>query len=865
MAPLSPMMQQYMQIKDAHRDAILFYRLGDFYEMFYDDAEIASKELDLTLTGRDCGQEERAPMCGVPFHSSEAYVAKLVEKGHKVAICEQVEDPATSKGIVKRQVVRIVTPGTLIENTMLDEGKNNYIVSLFLCGNTVGLAFADSSTGEICAGENAVTNVTDFVVAEMARLSPAEVLMTEEFKGLPEVLSCAADKLHAACEFIDGKPDPGIILRHFNRENFEALGLDGKEAAVGALANLLAYLYATQMSGLETLRSLRHYDNAGFMKLDQNTRRNLEITKTMRTGEVHGSLLGVVDRTRTAMGKRLLRSWLERPLLDPASIIRRQNAVAELVDRSDVRNGIRSVLDGMLDAERLMARIVYGSANARDLIALRNIIYRLPKLKEYMRECTGSLLTSLNGEINTLDDVFDKLSAAIKDDPPTTVREGGMIKNGYNSELDELREIVSSGKNVVTRIEEEEKAATGIKNLRVGYNRVFGYYIEVSKLNTDKVPDTYIRKQTLTNAERYITEHLKEWESKILGAQERITALEYELFSEVRGYVADRLAVIQSTTGGIAAVDVLCSMAEVSARNRYCMPEVIPDGVIDIKGGRHPVVEDINRDVPFVPNDTFLDSSANRTMIITGPNMAGKSTYMRQTALIVLMAQVGMFVPANSAHVGIIDSIFTRVGASDDLAGGDSTFMVEMKEVAYILNHATDKSLIIFDEIGRGTSTFDGMSIARATIEYVNAKIRAKSLFATHYHELTELENQSEGIKNYNISVKKKGEDVIFLRKLLRGGADQSLGIEIAKLAGAPEKMVRRARNILSCLKETEMAAVKAYSPSSEPVPEEPEKEENELLKSEVMAKLSEIDTDTLSPIEAMNILYKLCKTVQGK
>ncbi len=865
MAPLSPMMQQYMQIKDAHRDAILFYRLGDFYEMFYDDAEIASKELDLTLTGRDCGQEERAPMCGVPFHSSEAYVAKLVEKGHKVAICEQVEDPATSKGIVKRQVVRIVTPGTLIENTMLDEGKNNYIVSLFLCGNTVGLAFADSSTGEICAGENAVTNVTDFVVAEMARLSPAEVLMTEEFKGLPEVLSCAADKLHAACEFIDGKPDPGIILRHFNRENFEALGLDGKEAAVGALANLLAYLYATQMSGLETLRSLRHYDNAGFMKLDQNTRRNLEITKTMRTGEVHGSLLGVVDRTRTAMGKRLLRSWLERPLLDPASIIRRQNAVAELVDRSDVRNGIRSVLDGMLDAERLMARIVYGSANARDLIALRNIIYRLPKLKEYMRECTGSLLTSLNGEINTLDDVFDKLSAAIKDDPPTTVREGGMIKNGYNSELDELREIVSSGKNVVTRIEEEEKAATGIKNLRVGYNRVFGYYIEVSKLNTDKVPDTYIRKQTLTNAERYITEHLKEWESKILGAQERITALEYELFSEVRGYVADRLAVIQSTAGGIAAVDVLCSMAEVSARNRYCMPEVIPDGVIDIKGGRHPVVEDINRDVPFVPNDTFLDSSANRTMIITGPNMAGKSTYMRQTALIVLMAQVGMFVPANSAHVGIIDSIFTRVGASDDLAGGDSTFMVEMKEVAYILNHATDKSLIIFDEIGRGTSTFDGMSIARATIEYVNAKIRAKSLFATHYHELTELENQSEGIKNYNISVKKKGEDVIFLRKLLRGGADQSLGIEIAKLAGAPEKMVRRARNILSCLKETEMAAVKAYSPSSEPVPEEPEKEENELLKSEVMAKLSEIDTDTLSPIEAMNILYKLCKTVQGK
>lgn len=871
MAKLSPMMQQYMKIKEQHPDTVLFYRLGDFYEMFFDDAKLASRELDLTLTGRDCGQEERAPMCGVPFHSCETYIAKLVEKGHKVAICEQMEDPALCKGLVSREVVRIITPGTVLENSLLDEGRNNYIVSLFLMGNTIGLAFADCSTGEICVGEFVADNVADAIVSELSRLSPAEVLLTEEFKGLVEVLSCVTDKLHAACEFISGQPDRRLVLRHFDSENFDALEISEQEAGQGALANLLAYLYATQMNGLENLRKLQRYNNTGFMRLDYAARRNLEITATMRTGERRGSLLGVVDKTRTAMGKRLLRSWFEQPLIDPVLIGKRQNAVAELIDKSTLRGDVRGVLDGMLDMERLMTRVVYGSANARDLVSLRDILGRLPQLKQQLSPCTTLLLRSLEQDISPLSDIYDRLCAAIADEPPVSVREGKMIRKGYNAELDELREIVTNGRGVIARIEEEEREATGIKTLKVGYNRVFGYYIEVSKLNVDKVPDTYIRKQTLVNGERFITDHLKEWESRILGAQERVTTLEFELFSETRRFVADHLAAVQSTAGAVAAVDALCSMAEVSARNRYCMPEITLDNVIDIRGGRHPVVEDIHRDEPFVPNDTFLNGGDDRTMIITGPNMAGKSTYMRQVAVIVLMAQVGMFVPASSARIGIVDSIFTRVGASDDLSAGESTFMVEMKEVAYILNNATSKSLVIFDEIGRGTSTFDGMSIARAAIEYVSDKIKAKALFATHYHELTELEGQMNGIRNYNISVKKRGEDVIFLRKLLRGGADQSLGIEIAKLAGCPTRMVNRSREILSVLQESEIASVAVHSRSAKK--EEPETEPDlmlvydepeDLKASEILDQLQAIDVDTLSPIEAMNILYKLCKNAKS-
>jgi len=866
MAELSPMMTQYMEVKKKHPDTVLFYRLGDFYEMFFDDALLASKELELTLTGRDCGLPERAPMCGVPFHSCENYIARLVEKGHKVAICEQMEDPALCKGLVKREVIRIVTPGTLIENTLLEEGRNNFIASFYLSGNTVGLSFADCSTGEINVGEFTASDVSEAITAELSSLSPAEVLLTEEFKKMPEVISCLADKLNAACEFINGTPDKTLVLRHFKVENFEALSAENYPVGQNALANLLSYLYATQMSGLENLRELRLYNNAGFMRLDYSTRRNLELCETMRTRERRGSLLGVVDKTRTAMGKRLLRSWLEQPLIDAVAIGKRQNAVAELVNETALRTAVRTSLDGMLDIERLMTRVVYGSANARDMVALRDIIGRLPSIKETLSSCRTQMLCSLNESILPLNEIYDLLCASIADDPPVTVREGNLIRAGYNAELDELREIVTNGKGVITRMEEEEKERTGIKNLRIGYNRVFGYYLEISNSNLDKIPEGYIRKQTLTNGERFINDRLKEWESRILGAQERIAALEYELFNNTRQFVADRLASVQTTAGAVAAVDVLASLAEVAVKNRYCMPEIALDSVIDIRGGRHPVVEDLHREEPFVPNDTLLNGTDDRTMIITGPNMAGKSTYMRQVAVIVLMAQVGMFVPATSAHIGVVDSIFTRVGASDDLSAGDSTFMVEMKEVAHILKNATGKSLVIFDEIGRGTSTFDGMSIARAAMEYMNDKICGKALFATHYHELTELENQLSGIRNYNISVRKKGDEVIFLRKLLCGSADQSLGIEIAKLAGCPPKMVSRAKEILAALEESEIASVQVSSRFAKAV--EPEEEPDLMLvydeepvadaKAEIIEELKTLAAETLSPIEAMNILYRL-------
>ena len=851
----SPLMLQYKQIKNQHPDTILFYRVGDFYEMFDDDAILASKELELTLTGKECGRAERAPMCGVPFHSCETYIARLVEKGHKVAICEQMEDPALCKGLVKREVIRIVTPGTVIENSLLDEGRNNYIASVFLLGNTVGLAFADCSTGEIEAGEFTAGNVSDTVIAELTRLSPAEVLLTDEFKKLPEVISCLTDKIYAACEFIGGTPDKNRVLRHFGVENFEALTFEGREAGQNALANLLDYLYATQMTGLQNLRALRIYNNAGYMRLDYNTRRNLELCETMRTRERKGSLLGVVDKTRTAMGKRLLRGFLEQPLIDPVAIGKRQNAVAELCEKTDVRFDLRTALDGMLDVERLMTRVVYGSANARDLVALRDVIRRLPQIKTCLSSCRSVLLRSLNDSIDELSEIYDLLCASIADDPPVSVREGKMIRAGYNAELDELRDIVTNGRGVITRIEEEEKERTGIKTLKVGYNRVFGYYIEVSHLNSDKVPEDYVRKQTLTNGERYITDRLKEWESRILGAQERVTAMEYELFSAVRRFVADRLAVVQETAGGVATVDVLCSMAEVAVRNRYCMPEITLDNVIDIKGGRHPVVEDLHRDEPFVPNDTLLNGGDDRTMIITGPNMAGKSTYMRQVAVIVLMAQVGMFVPATSARIGIVDSIFTRVGASDDLSAGDSTFMVEMKEVAYILSNATDKSLVIFDEIGRGTSTFDGMAIARAVLEYVadRKKLGAKTLFATHYHELTDLSEQLPAVQNFNIAVKKRAGDMIFLRKIVPGAADDSYGVEVAKLAGLPDRLIQRAREILRELesgapaRQTASAAAPAAQISM-----------LDMGSDEIRAALEKINVETLTPIEAMNELYKL-------
>lgn len=859
------MMQQYFQIKEQHKDTILFFRLGDFYEMFYDDALLASKELDITLTGRDCGQEERAPMCGVPFHSCESYIARLVEKGYKVAICEQTEDPAKAKGIVRREVVRIITPGTILENNMLDEGKNNFLVSLALDGNTVGICFTDVSTGEVKATEFATENASSAIISELARLKPAEILVSERVSGMAEILAYARDKLGASVEMLKGDADREIIWRHFKVEGPAAPQLEDREVAQEALANLLSYLYSTQMTGLDRISTLGIYNNDRYMQLDYSTRRNLEITETLRTRERRGSLLGVVDRTKTAMGKRLLRSWLEQPLLDPVLIGKRHNAVEELAARQLDRMQLRDTLDGILDIDRLMTRVVYGSANARDLLAVADILRRLPAIRAELKGFTSQLLRQVEIDITDLGDVCSRIERAIDDDPPITVREGRMIRLGYNAELDELRDLVQGGKAAIAKIEAEEREATGIKNLKVGYNKVFGYYIEVGRANSQSVPAHYIRKQTLANCERFITDGLKSWESRVLGAQERIASLEYELFAEVRGFVAEQLTAIQAASGAVACVDVLASLAEVAVRNHYVRPEIFLDGRLRIKNGRHPVIEDLRRGEMFVPNDTEMDMNGCRVMIITGPNMAGKSTYMRQVALIVLLAQIGSFVPADQAEIGLVDSIFTRVGASDDLASGDSTFMVEMKEVAYILNNATPNSLLIFDEIGRGTSTFDGMSIARAVIEYVSGKIKAKSLFATHYHELTDLEEMLSGVRNYNVSVKKKGEEVIFLRKIVRGGADESLGIEIARLAGAPRPVVSRAKDILRQLEESNIARVEAPRRGArrEEPEEDPAAQEELLQNAEVLQKLREVELETLSPIEALNLLYTLRKSVK--
>ncbi len=863
MAELSPMMKQYKQIKSQHEDALLFFRLGDFYEMFYKDAEVASKELDLVLTGRDCGQKERAPMCGVPFHSCESYIAKLVANGHKVAICEQVEDPATAQGIVKREVIRIITPGTVIENSILEEGKNNFLLSVATFENTVGIAFADISTGEVKATEFFTSDISGSVISEMSRIEPKEVLLDHRARFMAEMISFAKDKLNAAVEIINGIPNGGIIKKHYNVESLEAIDMQDKPVACDALANLLDYLYSTQMTGLGRLDPVALYNNEKYLKLDISTRRNLEICETMRLRERKGSLLGVLDKTKTAMGKRLMRSFLEQPLVDTVAIDKRQNSVEEFFNNSMLRDEIRNLFDGILDVERLMTKIVYGSANARDLNAVKDIAERVPKIKAYLKEMKSELIKQCVRDMDDLTDVATLIVSAIKDDPVAVVREGKMIRSGYNEELDELIDIAKGGRDVIAKMETEEREKTGVPKLKIGYNRVFGYYIEVSRLNSDKVPENYIRKQTLANAERYITEELKVWESKVLGAQERIQSLEFEIFTKVRLYAAECLPRIQKTASAIALVDVLTSLAFVAAKNGYVRPYVNNSGKLNIKDGRHPVIEDLRSGDIFVPNDTVMDSDTNRTMVITGPNMAGKSTYMRQVAIIVLMAQVGSFVPASSAEISVVDGIFTRVGASDDLASGDSTFMVEMKEVAYILNNATKDSLVIFDEIGRGTSTFDGMSIARAVIEYVTDKIKAKALFATHYHELTEMEEQITGIKNYNVSVKKKGKEVIFLRKIVRGGTDQSLGIEVARLAGIPKAVVTRADDILSQLEETKVATVTVSERMKKKEKTEEISLEEQVLQTEILQKLREIEADTLSPIEALNILYTLCKSVK--
>ncbi|MBQ9964934.1 MAG: DNA mismatch repair protein MutS [Clostridia bacterium] len=870
MPPVTPMMKQYFEIKKDYPNCILFYRLGDFYEMFFEDAKIASKELELVLTGRDCGQEERAPMCGVPFHSCEGYIAKLVSRGYKVAICEQTEDPATAKGLVKRDVVRIITPGTVIEGSMLDESRNNYLCVVFAGDGfaDVGLCFVDTSTGELHVTQLEGQDLIVRMQNELGRFAPREVLLNDVALADRAVMSFLTDRLNVKPEAaepvcFDYTAANERILDHFGKTSLEQLSLHDKHSAVRALGCSLHYLYLTQMTGIERMTQLNVYSDAQFMRLDLTARRNLELLETMRNKEKRGSLLGVLDKTRTAMGKRLIRNWIEQPLLHPAQITRRQNAVAEIVHDVVLREDLRELLGDIHDLERIMTRVVYGSANAKEVAALGQTIEKLAPLKSRLVGAKSTLLQEIHATIDPLPDLLSLIGQAIADNPPFSVREGGMIREGYHAELDELRLIMDDSRSILARIEAEEKEKTGIKTLKIGYNRVFGYYIEVSRSFANDVPEHYIRKQTLANAERYITQELKELESRVLGAKDRAVSLEYQLFCEVRTTIAAELLRIQATAEAVAKLDVLTSFAQTAALHNYVCPVIDLNGVIDIKNGRHPVVEALQSS-PFVPNDVLLDNGENRVAMITGPNMAGKSTYMRQTALIVLMAQIGSFVPADSATVGIVDSIFTRVGASDDLASGQSTFMVEMSEVASILQNATANSLIVFDEIGRGTSTFDGMSIARAVLEHVAdpRKLGAKTLFATHYHELTVMEEKMAGIKNYNVAVKKHGDDITFLRRIVRGPTDDSYGIEVAKLAGVPDAVVVRAKEILRELDNGETPTVHKRDGLSE-------RDDGQLslipmADNELIHRIKELDVNVLTPIEAMQVLYELNRDAQA-
>ena len=865
MAELTPMMRQYFEIKNQNKDGILLYRLGDFYEMFYDDAKIASKELDLVLTGKNCGQEERAPMCGIPFHSCESYIAKLVKNGHKVFICEQTEDPKKAKGLVRREIIRTITPGTVIEASMLQEDCNNYIASIYFGVGGVGICFADITTGEILATDMSGEEMTIYTMNEIGRFTPKEVLLNPAAADdgalvdfLHEHMDSGLERMteeqydYAACE--------QLVRRQFAASAEPTIFTD-HSMIVCAVGALLRYLMDTQQSDLSNLDTLQLYYQGQYLELDLNARRNLELFETMRTKEKRGSLLWVLDHTKTAMGARMLRQWMSKPLRSPNQIVQRQKAVGELKDDLVRRTALADELRQMFDIERLIGRVVYGTANCRDMRSMFATLEHVPEIRIQLAQCQSSMLQVLCESMDELQDIKQLIDAAIVDDPPFSLREGGFIQNGYSEELDKLRDIASGGKGSIAAIEEREREATGIAKLKVGYNRVFGYYIEVARSLADKVPAHYVRKQTLANAERYITDELKQYENTVLQAQERITDLEYQLFTEVREQISAAVHRIQITAQTLAQTDVLCALAEVADLYQYCCPEVEYSPVIDIKDGRHPVVERMLRDTMFIANDTLLDDKANRIAVITGPNMAGKSTYMRQVALITIMAQMGSFVPAKSARIGIADRVFTRVGASDDLASGQSTFMVEMSEVADILTHATRFSLVILDEIGRGTSTFDGMSIARAVVEYIAdpKKIGARTLFATHYHELTALEDLMDGVKNYNIAVKKRGEDITFLRKIIPGGADDSYGIAVAKLAGVPKPVLRRAKAILKDL-EAHAPKIEVREVEEE---EEPQMSLTNYRSDDVAEKLRGVNVNTMTPIEALNLVFELQKMVE--
>ena len=861
----SPMMQRYLETKEQYKDCILFYRLGDFYEMFFDDAITASRELELTLTGKDCGQEERAPMCGVPHHAAEIYISRLIAKGYKVAICEQLEDPKTAKGIVKRGVIRVVTPGTIVESNMLEEKKNNYIMSIYKAGIYFGIAVCDISTGEFYSAEIKDNNNFPLLLDELARYSPSELVInglmsdsTEELDKIKERFSSYITRY--ADKFFENKVDT-LNLR-FNIqdpngrkvENFEENTL-----AIPAINALIQYIEQTQMTALDNINKITLYKISKYMSLDINARRNLEITEKMRDKSKKGTLLWVLDKTSTSMGGRLLRRWLNDPLVDTVEINNRLNAVKELKDDMILRGEIEENLKKVYDIERLSSKMSYGNANARDMVTLENSLAKLPEVKKSLEKCSSIMLKDLYNNLDELQDIKELIERAIVDDPPMSVKEGGIIKLGYDEEIDKLKTATTEGKNWIIQLEADEKEKTGIKNLKVGFNKVFGYFIEVTKSNLNQVPDRYIRKQTLTNAERFITEELKNLENQILGAEEKVINLEYNAFTEIREEIAKNIKRLQKSATVVATLDVLASFAQVAEDMNYCMPEVNNSGAIDIKGGRHPVIEKIIGAGAFVENDTYLDEGDNRLSIITGPNMAGKSTYMRQVALITLMAQVGSYVPAQEARIGVVDKIFTRVGASDDLSMGQSTFMVEMMEVATILKEATKNSLVILDEIGRGTSTYDGLSIAWAVAEYIadKEKCGAKTLFATHYHELIGLEEKIEGVKNYSIAVKEKGEDIIFLRKIVRGGTDESYGIHVARLAGVPKVVTEKANKILKSLERKNiLTGQKEEKKDKKQV--EGQFDLYNLRLAEIAQELDKVNLNELTPIDALNTLVKI-------
>ena len=882
MAELTPMMKQYMETKSQYQDCILFYRLGDFYEMFFEDALTASRELEITLTGKNCGQEEKAPMCGVPYHAVEGYLNRLVAKGYKVAICEQVEDPKTTKGIVKREVVRIVTPGTNLDTQALDETKNNYIMCIVYIADRYGVSVADISTGDYF-----VTEIPDSakLLDEIYRFSPSEIICNEAFymsgvdmDGMKDRLGITIYSLESW--YFDDEVCRKKLLEHFEVSSFAGLGLADYDCGIISAGALLQYLLETQKNSLSNLTHITPYAAGKFMMIDSSTRRNLELCETLREKQKRGSLLWVLDKTKTAMGARTLRKYVEQPLIDKTEIIRRLDAVQELKEQAISREEIREYLSPVYDLERLITKIAYGSANPRDLTAFRSSLEMLPALLYILQEMKAELLKDLAVDLDPLEDLCILVKKAIREDPPIAMKEGNIINDGYNEEVDKLRRAKSDGKDWLAKLENDEREKTGIKNLKIKYNKVFGYYLEVTNSYKEMVPEYYTRKQTLANAERYITPELKELEDMILGAEDKLYALEYELYSEVRDLIASQIERIQKTAKAVAALDAFASLALVAERNNYVRPKINEKGVIDIKEGRHPVVERMIPNEMFISNDTYLDDKKHRISIITGPNMAGKSTYMRQTALLALMAQIGSFVPAKSANIGLSDRIFTRVGASDDLASGQSTFMVEMTEVANILRNATSKSLLILDEIGRGTSTFDGLSIAWAVIEYISDSrlLGAKTLFATHYHELTELEGKIDNVNNYCIAVKEKGDDIVFLRKIVKGGADKSYGIQVAKLAGVPELVIGRAKEIVEELSDEDITARVSEIASKERVVKKKPKVKkyddvdiaqmslfDTVKDDDVLEELKNLDVGNMTPIDALNTIYRLQNKLKNR